>query len=147
MIQRPQTLFLVLAGVALAGFLIAYETLTYAVAPRPSNLWQPIVAGVFCGLAAVVSLVAVFLYRNRSLQRRLVTIAQWMVVLGYAAVIVGFVLAEGWEILLFVLAAGELDMGFLLTLVLPPVAYLFLWLSRRRIEKDIELVQSMDRVR
>lgn len=147
MIQRPQTFFLFLAAAALIGFLVAYGFLSNGVAPRPSNLWQPIVAGVFCGMAAVVSLVAVFMYRNRSQQRRLVAFAQWMVVLGYAAMIVGMVLAEGWEILLFALAAGGMNMEYFLTLVLPPVGYLFLWLSRKRIEKDIERVHSMDRLR
>lgn len=136
MIQRPQTIYLLLASVALVGFLVAYESWAYAVVPSLSNLWPAIVAGTFCGLATIVSLVTIFLYKDRTRQKKLVGFAQWLVVLGFAALIVGVFLSE-----------GGLDVSGLMTFFLPLVAYLFLWLSRRRIEKDDELVRSMDRLR
>lgn len=141
MIQRLQSLYLLFA----AAFLVLFLAL--------SEVWRGVVAVVYpwitpvafglAGLAALVALVAVFLYRDRKQQRKVVLAAQWLDIL-LALVMVGGLaaLSMNEEVLL-----GEGATAFYLTLLLPVVAYVFLRLARRGVEKDIALVRSMDRLR
>lgn len=141
MIQRLQSLYLLFAAAFLVLFLVA------------GGVWQGVIAGVYpwitpvamglAGLAALVALVAVFLYRDRAQQRKVVVAAQWLDLLLVFVMIGGLVaLTLNDDVVL--------DVGtttFYLTLLLPIVAYVFLHLARRGVEKDIALVRSMDRLR
>ncbi len=141
MIQRLQSLYLLFAAAFLVLFLVV------------GGVWQGVIAAAYpwitpvayglAGLAALVSLVAVFLYRDRAQQRKVVLAAQWLDIL-LALVMVGGLaaLSLGEEV-----AVGVGATAFYLTLLLPVVAYVFLRLARRGVEKDIALVRSMDRLR
>ena len=98
---------------------------------------------ILAGLAIALALGAMFFYKNRELQAR---------VIG-AALVVDLLLALA---MMAAVGAGALapdapvDGAFAVqasVALLPVVAYLFLHLARRGVRKDIELVRSMDRLR
>lgn len=142
MIQRIQSLYLLLAAAFVGAFLVlgdAWRTLIAIAYP-----WVAPVTLILGGLTAVAALVAVFLYKERTRQRQVALAAQWLdllLVLVLVGVLVAVNLNEEpvWEP-----AAAP---TVYLTALLPFVAYVFLRLARRGIEKDIALVRSMDRLR
>ncbi len=149
MIQRIQSIFLLLATSALGGqFALPY---LQTPAADPARALPALADGVLnpldnpgllglTVLAALISFVAIFLFKNRSLQARLAMVA--------AAV----------GLMLLVLAAfttkTTLDQTpsggttqFAFGLALPVLALLLNWLAARAIRKDESLVRSMDRLR
>lgn len=139
MIQRIQTVYLAVAALLLgaAPFAGAIDT-----QPASALSWFVPGVGLTVALAFVAAIVSIFLFSNRRRQRLVVILSQFFVVL---AVGIGFaarktagaagvdsigLTSEGWAVLAF-----------------PAVAYVLLWLARRAIDKDTELVRSMDRIR
>jgi divalent metal cation (Fe/Co/Zn/Cd) transporter len=141
MIQRLQSLYLLFAALFVTLFLVFGEVwYTVVAAFYP---WVTPVALALGGLAALVALVAVFLYKNRQAQRKAILAAQWLdlaFVLVLVGAIVGILLSDD-------VALGPASTSVYLTLLMPIVAYVFLRLARRGVEKDIALVRSMDRLR
>ena len=137
MIQRIQTLYLLGSGVLLALFVVLQDQ------------WAPIVAAVqpWLGtlvlvlsiITALAALLAIGLYKNRALQARVVSAAQWLDLLTVAGVLTGLFMA---------MRGGQtLPSGATLIAIAPLVAYLMLRLARRGILGDIQTVRSMDRIR
>lgn len=137
MIQRIQTLYLV-AGALLLAFFVGIQ-----------SRWNGLFAGDFAVLgtvvtvlavvAALLALVAVGLYKNRALQRRVVTWAQWADLLVVAGFLAG--------VLIVVQSAGEVPSGAVLAAIAPVVAYVLLRMARAGVDRDIATVRSMDRIR
>lgn len=140
MIQRIQSLYLLFGAALVVLFLVlgdAWQTAMASLYP-----WLTPVVLVLGGLTALAALAAVFFYKDRALQRKVVLAAQWLdlaLVLVLAGSLAAVTLND--EV---VLAA---DVSLYLTLLLPLVAYVVLRLARRGVEKDIALVRSMDRLR
>ena len=145
MIQRIQTVYLLLAAGALGIFLGLGENWVGLLALTEGMAVQPprIVLLVLAGLVIALALGATFFYKNRQLQSR---------VIG-AALVVDLLLALA---MMAVIGAGALapdvpvDGAFAVqasVALLPVAAYLFLHLARRGVRRDIELVRSMDRLR
>ncbi len=141
MIQRIQTVYLVLGAAALAA-LFFFESAGRGAATAAHAWFTPTVLALG-GLAAAAALVAVFLYTNRKKQRRVIVLAQVLTVLHMLALYGGLYLADT----LTVRTAQGLDLGALATLLLPLLAYLLFLLARRGVDRDIALVKSMDRLR
>ncbi len=149
MIQRIQTIFLFLASLAGFGqFAAPYLTTDTgnpaatlpALADNSLNpLDNPGLIGL-CALSGIVSLAAIFLFKNRPLQARLAGGAAIASVL--LAVLTGFVI---YQLFQQMPAGGSTQYG--LGLALPVVALLFNWLAIRYIGKDEKLVRSADRLR
>jgi len=149
MIQRVQTLFLFLASCAGAGqFALPYLS---ADAGNPAVTLPVLADSVFnpldnpgliglCALCAVVSLAAIFLFRNRSLQRRITGGAMLVSVL--TAALLGFTL---WQTVKAIPEGGAVH--YQLGLALPLLGFVFQWLAGHYIKKDENLVRSMDRLR
>jgi hypothetical protein len=138
MIQRIQTVYLVLGAVVLAaGWFVG----NVVGAPAASLPWFVPAAATLTGLAAACGLVAVFLYGDRKRQRSVVLLAQLLAVAAAGAVFLGQYLTGS-------LPRAE-GAGLASTLLVAPplLAYLMYRLARRGIEKDIKLVRSMDRLR
>ena len=128
MIQRIQSIWLLLSTIGIAAIAtLAFKTNT------PS-----ILIGVFCILTAFLTFVAVFLYKNRKIQRRFLhfcLLQKW--------VIFAFFAYEAYKAY-----AGNLALhGFILAAVLFALSISFDVLAARGIKKDEELVRSMDRIR
>jgi hypothetical protein len=130
MIQRIQSVFL-----ALASILILATPFADGIVAPDSWAWYTPVAVALVILAAAGAFGAIFLYRQRERQRTLVLVDQLLLSPLIALLFVG------------AYYAGVSDVTALLPLGLPLLAYILLYLARRSIARDIELVRSMDRLR
>jgi len=146
MIQRIQSIFLLLASAAAFGlFGLPFASTSEGVSSSAlfadqifSIMDSPFLLGLFC-LAGGLSLISIFLFRNRKTQLLVGRLA-------IVANLIGLVLA----IILFIqdqknLGAAEPNDGF--GLYLPLLFLVFGLLAQRYILKDEKLVRSMDRLR
>lgn len=141
MIQRIQSVYLLLGALCLAslGF---FDSVWQNQAAETFVWFVPAVAIV--GAATVLTaLIAIFLYKNRKKQVKVVVASQVMAV-GFMVILYGALFMAGdFELLK---EAGA-DISELLILLLPIVGYILFYLARRSIQRDIDLVKSMDRLR
>lgn len=140
MIQRIQSIYLLL-GAAMMG---ALPFLPQAEGVTASYPWYPILIGAGCALTALAALGAIFLYKNRKRQRRVIVWVQLLAVLILAVLLVVFVTTG---LLQNVYGADGLNLVLAGTVLMPVVAYLLFFLARRAVDQDIALVASMDRIR
>ena len=138
MIQRIQSLYLVAGALLLALFVALGDTWAAAIADELS--WLGTLGYALAGVTALVALVAVALFKNRDLQRRVIYAAQWLDLALIVVVLVGLYLA-------FDSGAFQAPVGYYLVALQPIVAYLLLRMARQRVTADIETVRSMDRIR
>lgn len=141
MIQRIQSVYLFLGALALA--VLGLFDMPWSSAAASTYAWfVPSLIGLIL-VTGGTALWAIFLYENRQTQRTVVVGVQIGTVL-LAGVLYGglYLTAE-----LTFRTGGTLDWGRTLTLALPIVAYALFLLARRGIDHDIELVESMDRLR
>lgn len=152
MIQRKQTLFLLLAfilNVVCLCLPVAWLIPEgMGVAQPMTNLWVQLAEGTrdftpwplfaLLMVATPLAFIAIFLFKNRGLQSMLCLVGEllmfaWMIVYVY-----------------FALTICE-DFGgtfrFSLTAILPVVSFVLFLLARRGIQADEALVRSMDRIR
>lgn len=141
MIQRVQTLYLLIAALLL-GIFLGFADLWLAVAGAAFWGLEAAIYGLG-GLTAVVALVAVFLYKQRATQAKVVLAAQWL------DLVLVLVLAVAVGMLSFQSDVDLTEVGALgfAVLLLPVVAYAALRMARLGVQKDIDLVRSMDRLR
>ncbi len=135
MIQRLQSLYLLLGGAAFLGTLLFRSALVLDTLP-----WIMPVAVVLNVLVSAAAIGLIFLYGDRNRQRKLVDWLQYLALLAIVAVFGGLYMSGR------VMEASE-DAGVLAMLVLPVLGYVLIRLAGNRIQKDIELVRSMDRLR
>ncbi|MCB0532457.1 MAG: DUF4293 domain-containing protein [Lewinellaceae bacterium] len=149
MIQRIQSIFLLLAAGALGGQFAFPYLQTPADDPARSlaslsdgvlnPLDNPGLLGL-TGLGVLISLAAIFLFKNRSLQMRLALVGAGIgiMLLVLLGITVKNTLGEVPE-------NGTINITFGMSF--PILALLFNWLAARAIRKDEALVRSMDRLR
>jgi ABC-type multidrug transport system fused ATPase/permease subunit len=142
MIQRRQTIYLVLGALAM-GALFFLGPLWSGPAAKQFG-WFTLAAAVLAGLTAAGALGAVCLYRNRSRQRAVVAGVQVLTALTAVLLFVSYYAAGALGLRG---ESGALDIAQIVFLVLPVAAYVLFFLARRAIRSDIELVKSMDRLR
>lgn len=142
MIQRIQSVYLLLGALAM-GALFFFEPMWSGEAARMFGWFTP-VAAALAALTAAGALGTIFLHQNRRRQRAVVAGLQVMAAFTVVVLFAGF---YGAGALNLRTESGALDVNTLIFLVLPVVAYLFFFLARRAVQSDIELVQSMDRLR
>ena len=138
MIQRIQTLYLVLAALLLALFVGLAGGWVGAIAA--DSAWLGTLGYALAVVTAVVALVAVGLYKNRALQRRVIYAAQWLDLALVVVVLAGLFVVTDPD-------APTAPVGLYLVALQPIAAYVFLRLARQRVTADIEVVKSMDRLR
>ncbi|MBL7798688.1 MAG: DUF4293 domain-containing protein [Saprospiraceae bacterium] len=149
MIQRIQSLFLLLATGALGGQFFAPYLCVGANDPARAitslsdgmltPLDNPGLLGL-TGLGALISLIAIFLFKNRPLQSRLALSSAGI------CVMITVLLAFTTKMTLDQTPEGG-SIQFAFGVVLPALAIIFNWLAARAIRKDEILVRSMDRLR
>ena len=140
MIQRIQSIWLLLAAAAAfaslqfpfyTGYLTNDQVKTIKTLSAQSNLLLMILtAGV--GLA---SLIAIFLYKTRKRQLRIILIALLVSIVNLALYF--------WQTQKFVPGQGN----YSLTAIFPIITPILLILAMRGIRKDEKLVKSLDRLR
>ena len=155
MIQRIQTLYLLLATVAMS--LTLFMPL--------ATLWQgdneiivkawfadgiegfkaplPIYLGIMLSITAALPLIIIFLYKKRMVQIRL-CVSEIVLLLGSVAfvVIYGYLLHDALSEIM-----PELHFTLGLASLMPVVAIIFVALAIRSIARDEALVRSLDRIR
>lgn len=143
MIQRIQSIFLLLAAAALLGlfglpFASTAEPVTASAlfADQTYNILDHTALSVLFILAAVICLLSIFLFNNRKLQMRL-----------SIAAIVGAIAGLAFAGVLFTQDSAGDSAQFGLGFGLPVVAIILTFLAYRSIKKDETLVKSMDRLR
>jgi len=159
MIQRIQTLYLLLAAGLLAVFSllpfveflkdgalfeqtvwgIRASAGTYAPSPEVAGyLVRTTPMGILAGIATLLPFITIFLYKRRLLQLRL-CIVEIVLLVGLLAYLV----------LYLVRTAGDFSdrAVFALADLLPLLALVLTVLSFRAISRDIVLVRSLDRIR
>ncbi|MDX1665986.1 MAG: DUF4293 domain-containing protein [Saprospiraceae bacterium] len=146
MIQRIQSIFLLLAGTAallLFAFPFATVDQTQEVglifADYEYDLQDHLMLIILFTLAGVMSVLGIFAYNNRRLQMRLTVFS---IIANFIGIVLG--------ILYFMqssspVPAEEINDGF--GLYLPIIAIVLNLLAYRYISKDEQLVNSMDRLR
>lgn len=136
MIQRIQTIYLFLAALVSAGLIFVFDLYTNMAGVSVYAEDHLVVFGLFI-LSAVISLVSIFLYKNRKLQFMLgrLNIILNLILLG---LFVYWSLNLSGEILI-----SEKGIGMLI----PIISIVFLVLANKAIKKDEDLVKSVDRLR
>lgn len=146
MIQRIQTVYLLLGGAMLAIFAALGGIWSPGLAAVAS--WLPAVTYALAVLAALVALGAVFLYKDRKRQRTVIGYAQWLSLLVLIPLLVGLFASTTTP---DVDASGAVEpiglYGRYLVALAPLVAYVLLRMARRGVDRDIAKVRSMDRIR
>jgi len=152
MIQRIQTVFLALAG--LAGFSLFLKPMDFAlvsgVTAQQKGL-SMLADGVFdindsdvlmilTVMLGLIPIIGIFLYKNRKLQMNV----------GRLAIFIGFVLLAVGGFFFYrefdsVKDAVQVSVGA--GLAAPVLSFVFLYLANRAINKDEKLVRSADRLR
>ncbi len=143
MIQRIQSIYLFLAAAA-AGAMFALPIATTAEAQADSAVFadaafevQDTMAMMIAfGLAAMLLLVIIFLYSNRTLQMNLTKAGLFVTGVGVGVGVYQFFNDEAAD--LAQPAAG---------IALPILVVVFSYLALRNIRKDEKLVRSVDRLR
>ena len=136
MIQRLQTIYLLVGALALVS-MASIGGLWEGAAAGQFDWFVP-VAMIVGGATVLTAIWAIFLYTNRKRQRKVVLGVQ-ILTLVFIAVLVG---AMYFSEDLALLTGAEM-----IGLAMPVAAYVLFYLARRRIEADIKLVKSMDRLR
>ena len=146
MIQRIQSIFLLLAGGASLGlFGLPIATTPQAIdnsmifGDALYNVNDQVGLSVPFGLAGALSIIAIFLFRNRGLQSKVSLSALILNIGGLVFAI--YYLAENLT------EAGKAVVEFAFGGAFPILAVFFCFLAYRFIKKDDKLVRSMDRLR
>ena len=136
MLQRIQTIYLLLAAITSAGLIFVFALWENSAGESVYAQDQLIAFGMFIASAAI-SLVSIFMFKNRKLQ----------FVLGRLNIILNLFLLGVfvyWSLTL----PGEMDISEKgIGMFLPIISIVFLVLANKAIKKDEDLVKSVDRLR
>lgn len=145
MIQRIQSVFLLLGAVCIGAlFFLPFagsdKATSQFLSDKIYDVNDHIILGILAGAACILSMVALFLFKNRSLQLRIAIFA-----------IIATVLLAVTAIVLFYNEANSMaadaSVQDMAGTYLPVGAIVLLGLAVRFIKKDSDLVSSMDRLR
>ncbi len=135
MIQRIQTVYLLLATVLLT--ISAVYGLSCVIGSKDGvcGSWEALSFGVLTLVAAIVSAITIFLFKNRLRQAKLARWSSLLILLAYLLVGVSSYMASSCFF------AGNI------MVFLPFVAAFFNIMARRAILKDEKMVRAADRIR
>ena len=144
MIQRIQTVYLLLATISSSGLIFAFDlwkntegNLFYVTDALSSGNTLFLLMGVLFFISALLTFSAIFLFKNRKLQ----------FVLGRLSILINFILL-GVLIYFSQNLSGEAvvsEKG--IGLIIPILSIVLVVLANRAIKRDEELVKSVDRLR
>ncbi len=139
MIQRKQTLYLLLAAAILIS--VPFLPLGHTDSGNPFTALggipgAPVAYGITLFIAAIVAVVDVFFWRNRPLQMRIATLDLLLVILSYGV----FFFSHNHIV-------PSIHYTVQLANFLPLFAIFSLALAIRGIRRDEKLIKSLDRIR
>jgi ABC-type Fe3+-siderophore transport system permease subunit len=136
MLQRIQTIYLLLAAI-ISGVLCMY--LPYGIDANGVVLYakgELFLLGIFLG-SAILSLISIFLFKNRKLQ----------FVLGRINILLNFILL-GVFVYWSLTVSGETQVSEKgIGMIIPVISIVLLVMANKAIKKDENLVKSVDRLR
>lgn len=136
MIQRIQTVYLFLAAVAAISFMfIPFGNITNQGNITLLNSHSLPIFDFFVGVTSTISILSIFLFKNRKKQALLVLLN---ILLSFA-----FIGAEAYG----AYTNQKSDFHFSLGFILPFFVLIFNFLAYKGIKNDDKLVKSMDRLR
>ena len=136
MIQRIQTIYLLLSAIVSAGLIFVFELWENPAGEAVYAQDEPMVFLLFL-ISALMSVVGIFLYKNRKQQ----------FVLGRVNVILNLILL-GLFVFWSLNISGESNISEKgIGMVIPIVSIVLLVLANKAIKKDEDLVKSVDRLR
>lgn len=147
MIQRIQTIFMLVAGLLVGSLyvqkfadIIVNNQLhifnAFGIFKNEELLFNGLPILIFIGIIAALHLVAIFLYKKRILQIRILAFTI-ILLLGLCGMFFYFTYAS----------FDEVKVAFKVAVALPIVCIILDWLAIRAIGKDEALVRSLDRIR
>lgn len=146
MIQRIQSIFLLLAsGASLGLFGLPLAKTPQAIESSMIfgdalyNVDDQVGLSVLFGLAGALALIAIFLFRNRSLQSK-ASLSALILNIGGLVFAIYYLTQNLTE-------AGKAAIELAFGAAFPVIAVFFCFLAYRFIKKDDKLVRSMDRLR
>ncbi len=142
MIQRIQSLYLLLSGLLMSFYFLFIDTWREYALEQGYDWAIPVVI-VWSVLLGLASIGAIFLYQQRERQRKSILVLQWLVLL-FTLFLYAILFMAGY--IRAVMASGPL-LSDAFALLLPLIVYGLLYLARRGVERDIALIRSMDRLR
>ncbi len=145
MIQRIQSIFFLLAGLAAAAllkvpFAVSDKPVPQLLSDQVYNVQDHVILIVLTIISAVIAVAAIFMYQNRELQMRL----------GYLVIVASILLLLVAFLLIYnegTLNVPDSNIQDQFGLFLPFITILFSALAIRFVKKDEGLVRSMDRLR
>lgn len=141
MIQRIQSVYLLLGALCIAS--LAFIDSVWRNLAGETIVWYVPVLAVLAAVTVIMALTTLFLYKNRLRQIKLIVAVQLMTIGVLLILLIGLLLSGELEML----RGGTADWTRLLPFLLPVVAYALFYLARRGVQRDIDLVKSMDRLR
>lgn len=129
MIQRIQTIYLLAAGIAALLFSFVNE---YALQYAGSSGILNVSPSILVQLSALMALVSIFLFKNRSNQIKLIWLSIILAIAGLGL----YIYVDGIQ-------NFYLDWQFYIAFSV----IVFLYLAKRGVQKDEELIRSADRLR
>lgn len=136
MLQRIQTVYLLIAALLSCGLIFVFHLWTNAQDVPVFAKDNMLYLAMFFGSAAL-SLISIFNYKNRKFQ----------FVLGRLNIILNFILL-GLFLYLLLMAPGESEVSEKgVGIFIPILTIVFLVLANKAIKKDEDLVKSVDRLR
>jgi hypothetical protein len=136
MLQRIQTIYLFLAAIVSLGLIFVFYLWENSIGETIYAEDELMVFTMFL-LSGALSLISVFMFRNRKLQ----------FVLGRLNIILNFFLL-GLFVYWLLNVPGEKDISEKgIGMLLPVISIVFLVLANKAIKKDEDLVKSVDRLR
>ena len=136
MLQRIQTIYLILAVLISAGLIFVFHLWTNSEEVPVFAQDNYLYFGLFLG-SALLSLISIFSYKTRKSQ----------FVLGRLNIILNFILL-GLFVYQSLNISGEADVSEKgIGILLPILSIVFLVLANKAIKKDEDLVKSVDRLR
>lgn len=140
MIQRIQTVWLLIAAILMAGvFYFPFYEMPNAEA---LTVGRNYLAVVLAGISIILSFLIIFNFKNRKRQLNLC----WLNILSCVALLVWLFYSVDRQETTNA-AAGNQSGHYWIGAFLPLISIIFLLMARSAIKKDHKLVQSMDRLR
>lgn len=142
MLQRIQSLWLLVAGLLMAStFKVALFNGNIVREGSPAQFEKltassSILLAIVVAISAALALFTIFLYKNRKLQIKLVIVN---LILAILSIVLFYQQTQ--------LYLPDQSSLFILALIIPVVAVVFLILALRGITKDEKLIKSLDRLR
>jgi len=141
MIQRIQSVYIVL-GALFTGSVYCFDSVWSGPAAVESGWFTPVALGMY-GLTVAGGSLAVFLYKDRTRQRQVVSSIRVVLIVGWVVVLSGAYIGN---VLPFV-QVSDPDIQGWAVLVLPLIGLIFFTLALRGIDRDSDLIRSVDRLR